>query len=42
MDEVQIIKRRTHIWPIVIALIVLALVIAYALFWSGGPAAQVG
>ena len=42
MDEVRIIKQRTHIWPIIIALVVLALVIAYALFSSNGPAAQVG
>ena len=36
MDEVQIVRKRTHIWPIVIALIVLALVIAYAIFAVGG------
>ena len=30
MDEVRIVRRRTHVWPIVIALVVLVLVIAYA------------
>ena len=42
MDEVRIVKRRTHIWPVIIALIVLALVIAYVLFGMSGPAGQVG
>jgi hypothetical protein len=36
MDDVQIVRKRTHIWPIVIALIVLAIVIAFALFALGG------
>ena len=27
MDEVRIVKHRTHMWPVIIALIVLALVI---------------
>jgi len=30
MDEVRIVRRRTHVWPVVIALIVLGLIIAYA------------
>ena len=32
MDEVRIVRRRTHVWPIVIAVAVLALVIAWAFF----------
>ena len=42
MDEVRIVKHRTHIWPVIIALVVLALVIAYELFAMNGPAGQVG
>ena len=42
MDEVRIVKHRTHIWPVIIALVVLALVIAYVLFAMNGPASQVG
>ena len=42
MDEVRIVKHRTHIWPVIIALVVLALVIAYVLFAMNGPANQVG
>ena len=42
MDEVRIVKHRTHIWPVVLAVIVLALVIAYVLFAMNGPAEQVG
>jgi hypothetical protein len=42
MDEVRIVKHRTHIWPVIIALIVLALVIGYVLFAMNGPSGQVG
>ena len=42
MDEVRIVKHRTHIWPVIIALIVLAIVIGYVLFAMNGPAEQVG
>ena len=42
MDEVRIVRQRTHIWPVIIALIVLALVIAYVFFSTNGPASQVG
>ena len=42
MDEVRIVRHRTHIWPVVIAVIVLALVIAYVFFGRSGPAEQVG
>jgi len=42
MDEVRIVKQRTHIWPVVLAVIVLALVIAYVFFAMNGPAEQVG
>jgi hypothetical protein len=42
MDEVRIVKHRTHIWPVIIALIVLAIVIGYVLFAMNGPANQVG
>jgi len=34
MDEVRIVRRRTYIWPIVIAVVVLALVLAYVLFFN--------
>ena len=38
MDDVGTVRRRTHIWPVVIALIILAVVIAFALFaMKGGP-----
>lgn len=42
MDEVRIVKHRTHIWPVVIALVILAIVIGYVLFAMNGPAGQVG
>ena len=42
MDEVRIVRHRTHIWPVIIALIVLALVIGYVFFSRSGPAEQVG
>jgi hypothetical protein len=42
MDEVRIVKHRTHIWPVIIALVVLALVIGYVLFAMNGPSGQVG
>ena len=42
MDEVRIVKHRTHIWPVIIALIVLAIVIGYVLFAMNGPSKQVG
>jgi hypothetical protein len=43
MDDVRVIRRRTHVWPVVIALIVLALVIAWALFgMNGGPRDELG
>ena len=42
MDEVRIVKHRTHIWPVIIALVVLAIVIAYVFFAINGPANQVG
>lgn len=32
MDEVRIVRRRTFGWPVAVALIVLLIVIAYALF----------
>ena len=42
MDEVRIVRHRTHVWPVVIALIILALVIGYVFFANSGPADQVG
>ena len=42
MDEVRIVKHRTHIWPVILALVVLALVIGYVLFAMNGPSDQVG
>ena len=32
MDEVRVVRRRTYIWPVVIAVIILAIVIAWAFF----------
>jgi hypothetical protein len=34
MDEVRIVRKRTHVWPVVIAIVVLALVIAFVLFMN--------
>jgi len=34
MDEVRIVRRRTYIWPIVIAVVLLAIVLAYVLFFN--------
>ena len=34
MDEVRIVRKRTHVWPVVIAVVVLALVIAYVFFMN--------
>jgi hypothetical protein len=42
MDEVRIVRHRTHVWPVIIALIVLAIVIGYVFFAERGPAGQVG
>jgi hypothetical protein len=36
MDEVRIVRRRTHVWPVVIAVVILALVIAFVLFMNNG------
>ncbi len=36
MDEVRIVRRRTHIWPVIIAVVILALVIAFVLFMNRG------
>jgi hypothetical protein len=38
MDEVRIVRRHTHVWPVVIALVGLALVIAYAFFTMNSTA----
>ena len=38
MDEVRIVKSRTHMWPMIVALIVLALVIGFVLYAWIGPA----
>lgn len=32
MDEVRVVRRRTYVWPVIIALIILAIVIAWAFF----------
>lgn len=32
MEEVRVVRRRTYGWPVVIALIILAIVIAWAFF----------
>ena len=36
MDEVRIVRRRTHVWPVVIAVVILALVIAFVLLMNKG------
>lgn len=36
MDEVRIVRRRTHVWPVVIAVVILALVIAFVLLMNSG------
>ena len=35
MDETTKIRHRTFGWPVIVALIVLAVVIAYAVFFGG-------
>ena len=42
MDEVRIVRRRTHVWPVVIAVVILALVIAFVLFINRAPTSDVG
>lgn len=42
MDEVRVVRRRTHIWPIVIAIIVLAIVIAWAFFAMDAAQTELG
>lgn len=42
MDEVRIVRHRTHIWPVIIAVILLAIVIGYVFFARNGPARPVG
>jgi hypothetical protein len=42
MDEVRIVRHRTHVWPVILAVILLAIVIGYVFFARGGPAKQVG
>ena len=42
MDEVRVVRRRTYVWPVVIAVIILALVIAWAFFSMGGTPTDVG
>jgi hypothetical protein len=42
MDEVRIVRHRTHIWPLILAIILLAIVIGYVFFSERGPAKQVG
>ena len=36
MDEVRIVRKRTHVWPVVIAVVILAAVIAFVLFLNRG------
>jgi hypothetical protein len=38
MEDVRIIRRRTHVWPVIVALVVLALVIAYVFFMMNSSA----
>ena len=38
MEQISIVRRRSRLWPIVIALIIVALVIAAAMFFFGDSA----
>jgi hypothetical protein len=40
MDEVKIVRHRTHIWPVIVAVILLAVVIGYVFFARRGPVKQ--
>ncbi len=43
MDEVRVVRKRTHVWPVAIAIIILAIVIAYAFFaMNGGARPELG
>jgi hypothetical protein len=42
MDEVRIIRKRTHVWPVVIAAVILALVIAFVLLMNNGTSNDIG
>ena len=45
MDDVRVVRRRSYVWPVVIAIVVLALIIAWALFGLGtdvGPRDEFG
>lgn len=42
MDEVRVVRRRTHIWPVVIAIIILALVVIWAFFLMNGAPSEIG
>lgn len=42
MDDVRIVRRRTHIWPIVLAVILVALVVAFVLFGNQLPIGRTG
>jgi hypothetical protein len=38
MEQISIVRRRSRLWPIVIAVIIIALVAAAALFFFGDAA----
>ena len=40
MDEVRIVRRRTHVWPVVIAVVILALVIVFVLLMNKGASSN--
>ena len=40
MDEVRIVRRRTYVWPVLIAVILLALVLVYVVFFNRPPTGQ--
>jgi hypothetical protein len=42
MDEVRIVKKRTIVWPIVAAVVLLALVIAFVMFRNSGATQDIG
>jgi hypothetical protein len=42
MDEVRVVRRRTYGWPVIIAIILLAIVIAWAFFSMDGVRQEFG
>ena len=42
MDEVHIVRRRTRIWPVVIAIVIVALIVVFVLFRNQLPVGNTG